>query len=91
MPYVRSSPYNAVDRSGVRVQLGVRRKVTPCNSTDTEGEETEAAGPPKEEFVEDNQIEMKVCKTSLKLTRYKCSPSDKVLTILGSPRPGSYH
>ncbi len=47
MPYVRSSPYNAEDRSGVRVQLGVCRKVMPRNSTDTEGEESEAAGPPK--------------------------------------------
>ncbi len=41
--------------------------------------------------MEDDQVEMKVCKSLLKLTRYICSPSDKVLTFLGSPRPGSYH
>lgn len=32
----RSSPYSADDRSAVSVELEVKMKVTPCNSTDTE-------------------------------------------------------
>ncbi len=57
----RSSPGSAEDRSGVKVRIGIARKVTPYNSTDTEGEEAEVTGS-FEEFELDVPILMTVIK-----------------------------
>ncbi len=59
---IRSSPYNADDRSGVAVELVVKTKVTPCNTTDTEAEE-ESLDEASNECYRDDPLVMRVSKT----------------------------
>ncbi len=66
-----SSPYKSDDWLGIAVELGIERKITPYNTTDTEAEEM--AADTKEEFVRDDPIIMRVRKT---LVISLCSPSD---------------
>ncbi len=59
---IRCSPYRADDHCGVSVSVDVAMKVTPCNTTDTEGD-SPGVSVETEEVVD--SIMMRVCQTLL--------------------------